>query len=129
VKGATPTKRTLDELRHRGAIADVVERWIPSVGEGGAFISYGRRKDLFGFIDIVAILDRQIVGIQATSDNSGGHGGARVKKIQQECADAARAWLEAGGLISVWAWRKYAKPVERKLWRPIVTPVTLEDLA
>jgi hypothetical protein len=85
-----------------------------------------KRNDLFGFIDIVALSDK-IVGIQCTS---GSNVSARVKKILDECQDAAREWLQAGGAIEVWGWRKISK--ERgskvKIWDLRIEQITLEML-
>jgi hypothetical protein len=66
---ASPTQRTLAHLRKLGYTADVTERWIP-----GANV----RRDLFGFIDILAINDTEVLGVQATS---GDHVAERVLKI------------------------------------------------
>lgn len=65
----SPTARTLELMRERGYYAEVVERWIP-----GARI----RKDYAGFIDVLAIGDHEIIGIQATSASNVA---ARIKKI------------------------------------------------
>ena len=43
----SPTQRSLAALRERGMLAEVVERWNPYTKT---------RKDLFGFVDIVAVL-------------------------------------------------------------------------
>jgi len=67
----TNTQRTLKFLRNEWHLkADVVERWIP-----GANI----RKDLFGFIDIVAV-GEWTFGIQSCSYSGIS---ARVKKIKE----------------------------------------------
>lgn len=71
----TPTARTLAECRKRGWIAQVVEQTIPRT-----FI----KRDLFGCIDIVAVTPEGIVGIQATSNLTGGNHGMRVQKILAE---------------------------------------------
>jgi hypothetical protein len=84
-----------------------------------------RRIDVYGFGDILACSPDGPMLIQATS---GSNGASRVTKIATECAHAARAWLESGGRIEVWAWRKYAKPVERRFWRAYETVITLDDL-
>ena len=55
---ASPTQRTLKELRRLGHVAGVVERWIPQTR---------RRLDLFGFIDIVALGPWGTIGIQCTT--------------------------------------------------------------
>ena len=89
----------------------------------------GMLKDLFGFVDIVA-LDREnklFLGIQACDHTNVTH---RYNKIVGECHDAAQEWLACGGKIFVYGWRKYKKPLpgSRKLWRPLVREVTEADL-
>lgn len=103
---SSPTSRSLEECKRRGWRACVVERWMPQAG---------RRIDLFGFIDIVA-LDGEpgLIGIQATST---GNAPARVKKIREECWEAASDWLAAGNRVVVWGWSKRGLKGKRKLWR------------
>ena len=86
----TPTQLTLKELVFLGAIADVTERWIPNTKI---------RKDLFGFIDILALIGPNTIGIQTTTRS---HHAARRKKILAE--PRAKAWLKAGNMIEVWSW-------------------------
>lgn len=89
---ASPTQLSLDFMRKKCYICDVVERWIP-----GANI----RKDLFGFIDILCIKEHECVGIQTTSYS---HVSERVKKISyHENIGAVRL---AGMAIWVHGWRK-----------------------
>jgi hypothetical protein len=96
-KGLSPNKRTLDYCRARGWQAAVVESRIPHT-----FIT----RDLFGFIDIIAVDGRRgLIGIQATSDVGGNHSGARMEKIATDCRVAALAWLRAGLRLEVWAFR------------------------
>jgi carbonic anhydrase len=81
-------------MRERGYTAEVVERWIP-----GANI----RKDLYGFLDILAIRDEEIVGVQATSGDNVSH---RIDKItNHELVGTVR---KAGIRILVHGWRKAA---------------------
>jgi hypothetical protein len=95
----------------------VAEYWRSIPGHPGG----GIRKDLFGFVDVVAIGEGAIIAIQATS---GANGSARVHKIVNECHDAALEWLLAGGRIEVWAWKKYAKKgPDNKFWQVRRTPV------
>ena len=86
----TPTQLTLRELERLGAVADVVERWIPHTKI---------KKDLFGFIDIVALLGPNTIGIQTTTATNHSH---RRKKILAE--PRAKAWLAAGNLIEIHSW-------------------------
>ena len=88
----TPTQLTLRKLREEGWTVEVVERWVP-----GANI----RKDLFGFIDLMAIKDEQTLAIQATSYSNMS---ARVKKI--EASEHLTAVRKAGWSIWVIGWRK-----------------------
>lgn len=116
----SPTQRTLEALRADGILCDVSERWL-SIPHHPA---KGVRKDLFGFIDLVALINGRIVGIQCCVGS--GHA-ARRTKIITECADKACEWLRCGGRIEIWSWTKYDKPVNRKRWRPRVEPLSLRS--
>ncbi len=91
---SSPTARTLAEMRKRGYLVQVVEKWIPAVR---------RRQDLYGFIDVLAIREGEIVGVQATS---GDNVASRVAKIaEHEHVGAVR---KAGIRILVHGWRRNA---------------------
>ena len=92
---SSPTARTLAECRKRNWHAGVVERYNTFSG---------KKNDLFGFIDLVA-LDGQpgLLGIQATSTPNMS---SREKKIRIDCAELAHAWLMAGNRLEVWGWGK-----------------------
>lgn len=118
----TPTARSLDYLRKRGAIAEVVEKFIrvpPRPGQPPRPF----RRDLFGCLDIVALEPGTtgVLGVQAcvTGDQS-----KRLEKIREE--PKARVWLEAGNRIHVMGWAKRGGRGERKLWTPSITAVTLD---
>jgi hypothetical protein len=88
----SPTQLSLAKLREEGYIVDVVERWIP-----GANI----RKDLYGFIDILALKGKETLAVQTTS---AGNMSARCKKIaDHENVGAVR---EAGWTIHVHGWHQ-----------------------
>lgn len=114
---STPTSRTLQLLKKEGKIAEVSEKW-------NAFTN--QRKDLFGFIDIVALdaTNKGTWGIQCTSTSNVN---ARINKIQNECKDNAIAWLKAGNHIEVIGWSKKGPKGKRKLWTPTRKTITLED--
>lgn len=107
----TPTERSLAVLRELGFQASVVERWTP---HGGVPIgrrcgackhqrTTGLRKDLFGFIDILAVGTPGTLAIQATA----GGVSVRLKKIlDAEHRDALIAVLQAGWRVEVWGWAK-----------------------
>lgn len=98
----SPTARTLKVLREAGWPAQVVERWCPFSR---------RRKDLFGCIDIVALINGNVVGIQACAGSS--HA-ARRKKSQDE--PLLKDWLECGALFVVWSWAKQGPAGKAKRW-------------
>ena len=146
---SSPTQRTLKLLRDQGMLCQVVEHWKPSFahqvvdaakgflqGKPQSELSHaigelersgpGRRVDLFGFIDIVALSPEGIIGVQCTTT---GDMARRRLKILTECCDEARSWLAAGGRIQVIRWKRYAKAVDRKFWRPTIVNVTADEVA
>jgi len=109
----SPTQRSLSHLKACGYTAQVVER----------FNIYAKvRVDLFNFIDIVAIKENQIVGVQTTST---GNMGARIKKIL--LIPEAKLWIQAGGLVVVHGWALRGKAGKRKLWELKEKNITLQD--
>lgn len=91
-KGPSPTKLSLDYLASQGYLCAVVEQRIPHT-----FIT----RDMFGFIDILAVRRGEILGVQATGDN-GGNVAARIRKIaEHENVGAVR---ESGMRIVVHGW-------------------------
>ena len=122
MKGLSATQRTLRALRDQGRICEIAERWQinPRVPGGGY------RKDLFGFIDVLALDPEQgIVAIQSCTTSMAAH----VRKILEECTEAAEAWLKCGGRIEVWAWRKVklSRGGVALRWRPLVRQITSAD--
>jgi carbonic anhydrase len=67
MKTTTPHSKRL--LESEGYLVDTVERWIP-----GANI----RKDLWGMVDILAIRENEVLGVQVTSHTNVA---ARINKI------------------------------------------------
>lgn len=110
---SSPTQRTLKRLRDEGYIAGVVERHN---------VYSHTKNDLFGFVDVLAVKPGSTVAVQATS---GSNAAARVTKILEERENEAKTCLLAGWTIQIWGWRKYAKPIDRKFWRPHVTSIIL----
>ena len=92
---ATPTTRSLKHLRELGYTAEVVERF-------NSFTK--RRHDLFGFIDILAIKEGEVLGVQTTSGSSVS---SRIKKITEH--EHLAAVRKSGMRIEVHGWRKNAK--------------------
>lgn len=88
----SPTKLTLDELRKRGYLCQVVEHWNPFAK---------RRIDLFNVIDVLAVGEGRTIGIQCTSASNVS---SRVRKISD--SDALPSLRKAGWGVYVWGWRK-----------------------
>ena len=109
---SSPTVRTMALMKKAGYRIGVVERFI----KAGRF---GIRKDLFGFIDLIAVKAAQagVVGVQTTS---GSNFSAHVHKIldNQEIRSNAVAWLKAGNRIFLHGWRK-AGPASQLVRRQI----------
>ena len=110
----SPTKRTLDAIRKQGATCQVVEHW-------NAFAK--RRIDLFGIIDIVAIIGSDIYGIQATSGDNHSH--RREKAIAEP---KLKLWLEAGGKFLIVSWRKSKPRGHREQWTMRQEAIGILDL-
>lgn len=87
----SPTQKTLKHYRELGFICDIAEHWQHHAK---------RRKDLFNFIDVVAVGNGRIIAIQATAWSGVS---ARVNKIQE--IEAADEWLLGGGEIHVIGWK------------------------
>lgn len=111
----TPTSRTLKLLKKEGKTVAISEHW-------NAFTK--QRKDLFGFIDIVALEINKTWGVQCTSTSNMS---ARIKKITNECKDHALAWLKAGNFIEVIGWAKKGSKNKRKTWQVTRKNITLDD--
>jgi hypothetical protein len=72
----------------------------------------GRRIDLFGVIDIVAVGHGHILGVQTTT---GSNLSAREAKSLSE--PRLLEWLRAGGRFELWGWRKVGPRGKRKTWQ------------
>ena len=121
--GKTPTQRTLGYLKERNIIAEVVERWLrnPKLPAGGF------RRDLFNFIDIIAMGENSIIAIQSCGQAFAAHN----RKITEDEAVApnARLWLKNGGRLILIGWRKVKlRPGAKAMrWKPRIKEYTLED--
>jgi len=116
-----PTERTLKLLREEGYRAAVVERWLRYAGQ------FGKRQDLFGIIDVIAISSDVTLGVQACSGSVVSHYEKLIKEKNQECFD----WLShPDRTLEIWAWRKILKEKGKKMkiWQPIIRRITLDDL-
>jgi hypothetical protein len=90
----SPTARTLMLLRQEGYLAEVVEKWIPRANI---------RKDLFGFIDILAVApDGTVLAAQVTS---GSNVSARLAKSRDVIVTHPQL-RKTGWRFEVHGWRK-----------------------
>src|SRR5574341_1521515 len=92
-KLGSPTQRSLKLMRERGFYAEVVEHWNQWAR---------KRKDLFGFIDVLCLGDTgDLVGVQSTSASNIS---ARVRKITD--SPFLGRVRKAGIRILVHGWKK-----------------------
>lgn len=103
---SSPTQRSLERCRKLGYRAAVTEKWIPHTKQ---------RKDLFGFIDILAI-DQASGATYAIQACSRTDSAKRRDKIEVECGAALADVLRAGWIVEVWSWAKCGPRGKRKLW-------------
>jgi hypothetical protein len=90
----TPTQRSLEYLREQGYLCEVVEKW-------NSFTK--TRKDLWGWCDILAIRENEILAVQVTAAGVS----SRIKKIME--SDTLPIVRKAGVRIEVHGWRKNLK--------------------
>jgi hypothetical protein len=90
----TPTARSVEHLRAFGWTVGVVEQRIPHTNI---------TRDLYGFIDLLAIRGGETMGVQVTS---GSNVSARVRKIAE--SEHVAAVRSAGWTIVVHGWRRNA---------------------
>jgi len=113
----SPTQRTLRALEQQGYLSGIVEKFNPYAGK------WGKRIDLFNFIDIISIMPKGICAIQSCGSDFRKHD---IKILENEYAPE---WLKAEGHIELWGWRKVLKKHRGKLmiWKPRVKIYSLDD--
>ena len=99
----SPTQRTLAKLRAEGWFCEVVEHWVP-------WPKPGHRKDLWGFVDILCLSDKEIMGVQCTTMSNLK---SRVSKISNH--PNLPAVLRAGIRLQCWGWRKLKSGWQAKI--------------
>jgi hypothetical protein len=89
----------LRHLRKEGWRVDVCERWVPNPGHPGG----GKRRDLFGLVDLIALRGHQTMGVQTTThSNVSNH---LTKMLDDEHKPALADLIVAGWLVCVHGWR------------------------
>lgn len=107
-KGISPDVNSRKKLKEEGWLVEKVEYFN--------FITK-RKKDLFGFIDLLALKDGETLAVQATSK---AHISDRVKKIESdELHEQLSAVREAGWRIEVWGWYK-----DKNRWKVKIVDVS-----
>ena len=110
---AENTLHSLRHLRDLGYRAESVERWIERTG---------RRKDLFGIIDILGIGRPGMIGVQVGSiSNRSQH----WSKIVTEGQAAATDWIIGGARLVIHSWEKPGGGQRWKLHQDEILPVHL----
>ena len=114
---ASNTSRTLEYLRNKGWEAGIVERFNSFAGRRGV------RQDLFGVIDIVALGDNKIIGVQSCGSSFSKHD----KKILDN--PLALRWLRSGGrlLLIGWGKVKLKRGSKAMRWQPRVKEYKIKD--
>lgn len=113
----SPTQLSLRYLRKSGYVCGIAEHWFQPPG-----MTHGRRRDLFGFIDLVALGHGSLIAVQTTTK---ANARARLLKIRGvDCYSAAFELLQVPGcVIHIHGWA--SDPI-----RPArVIDVTLAELA
>lgn len=114
-KPASMVQKCNEELRRRGCLYGVVEKFV-------RFPPPGHRVDLFGVIDIVALVPGAILGIQASTGK--GHAAHRTKIL---ASSKAREWVARNGRLELWSWALQGGRDQRKRWTLRIEAFTLES--
>lgn len=96
---SSPTQRSLAYLRAAGYLAEVTEQNVNVKKPDGKRLCF--KKDLFGFVDILAVNGLGTLAVQTTSASNVA---ARVKKIQE--SPHLPRLLQAKWRIEVHGWKK-----------------------
>lgn len=107
--------RTLTALRNLDIMCEKVEHWNQHDK---------KRHDLFGFIDILAVYSKGIIGVQCFGSDFSVH----RDKILEEKQEICKKWLMSGAKIEFWGWRKIKVKRGGKAvrWKPRIWDVILE---
>lgn len=110
-KPVSATQKSLKKLREEGYLCEVVEKTIPK-----CFI----KKDLFGFIDVLAIKGSEVLALQTTCGGGSGNSNlyARERKIKEH--ENYPVVKKLGWRIIIHGWRqikdKYKNSNPKKVW-------------
>ena len=99
---AKPRQWSMEQMRKDGYITGITEFFNSHTK---------RRKDLFGFIDFIAVGSGRCVGVQCCARSSIG---SHRRKILEECGEAAFEWLRSGNEIQIHGWDRIDEPLKTK---------------
>lgn len=121
----SPVERTLHELRKKGYLASITERFIHNLK-----VPAGVRSDTFNLFDILALSPApgyKIIGVQVCRGNDYS---AHVRKICNQYSNNAKWFLKSGALLEIWAWRKLVvrRGGKARVWKPKIKQITIDDL-
>ncbi len=110
----TPMQRTLAYLRRDGYLCGITEHWNPHVEV---------RQDLFGFADLIAFRGSETIAVQCCTT---GDINNRTRKVLDN--ETAEAWVTGyyRDLIVI-GWKRYAKMLDRRWWRPTFVHLNPDD--
>lgn len=117
-----PTQRSLEELRKRGYVCGVTEKW-----NSFARVRQDYPYDKHGFGDIIAYHPNtnEVLAIQACADN-GGAIMERFRKIKQ--SENAYKWtLQECRRLEIWGWGLRKNGTKRKVWTLRTMPISKDD--
>lgn len=122
------TQMTLKWLREQGYMAEVVEKWVKFQDdqENKSAVTNpkakGFRKDLWGWIDIIAISPHETLAVQATS------GAQRTEHIEKIHANENfNHWMCGPGrraILVTWTKKLVKRGGKAKRWSPRITELT-----
>jgi len=122
-----PTQLTLRDNRAMGRLIEICERWQinPKVPGGGY------RKDLFGFLDMIALdPDEGIIGIQSCGQSFAAH--LKTMVDSEMVTPNVIKWLTSPSKpkLELWGWRKLKLKRGGKAlrWCPRIKVITMEDI-
>lgn len=85
------------------------------------------RKDLFGIIDMIAIKQGRVLGVQSTGPSGRK---AHMTTLVRTERESTRDWLESGAYLWLVSWKKTPRGPSGKSFRyePVIDEITLELL-
>lgn len=105
----------------KGRMCGIVERYCENLTVQKK--CPGIRSDLFELFDLLSIHPSVgIVGVQSCGQDFAAH----YKKITIEKRYNTKMWLDCGGKIELWGWRRLKR--ENGLWVPRIVNITYNDL-